>query len=134
MFKKLLPVFISLVAIYLVNLFLNDGLGLTYFKFHVDKLMHLTGGLAIAWLALVFFAHRLDRLPSFDRFLIVISVTALIGVLWEFAEYLGQFFPTISHYLSGGDLADTLGDLTFDLFGAFLVSLHLLWRRQTQNS
>ena len=130
MFKKLFSVFIVLILIYLVNLFLYDVLGQTYFRFHIDKLMHLTGGLAVAWLALAFFAHHLDRLPGFERFLIVVSTVALAGVLWEFAEYLGQFFPTISHYLSGGDLADTLGDLASDLFGAFLVSLHLLWRRQ----
>ena len=132
MFKKLFPVFILLVAIYLINFLLYDNIYSAYNQIHLDKLMHLAGGMAIAWLAIVFFAARLNYLPSFDRFLILLGMVALVGVLWEFAEYLGQFIPTISHYLSGGDLADTLGDLAADLSGGAIVILHLLWRRKAQ--
>lgn len=100
-----------------------------YELIHFDKIMHLLGGLLVALLWSKFFYRRLDSLSSFDFFLTIVGLTILIGVLWEFAEYASQYFPTIHYYFYIGDLRDTLGDLLTDLGGGFIGSLWLLRRR-----
>ncbi len=60
--------------------------------------------------------------------LLIVAGVALIGVVWEFAEYLSAHYgvlisPLLVKYFHGGDLADTLGDLGADLLGAFIFVL-----------
>ena len=96
-----------------------------------DIPMHFTGG---AWSALLFFyvveerlgvlskIYRLEasRIKNiFTTFLLALSFVALIGVLWEFAEYLFDVFIAQPYALrmSQQGLADTVGDLFNDLAG-----------------
>jgi hypothetical protein len=57
----------------------------------------------------------------FVDFIIVLGFVALIGVLWEFFEYLLDYFFANRGVmpLSQTSLKDTLGDLFFDLVGGF---------------
>ena len=50
---------------------------------------------------------------------------ALIGVLWEFFEFLFDTFVAsrTGIELAGPGLKDLLGDLFFDLLGGFVVTL-----------
>lgn len=94
-----------------------------------DGPMHVVGG---AWVALLFF-YLLERQTGHavgGSFLSIIMRTlgfvVLVGVLWEFYEYIGDVL-ILHKYPWGGALSgqafDTLKDLFNDLLGAFFASL-----------
>ncbi|OGN18964.1 MAG: hypothetical protein A3I32_00110 [Candidatus Yanofskybacteria bacterium RIFCSPLOWO2_02_FULL_45_10] len=130
MIKKYFPNFLLLLAVVALNTVTYYAIPETYDRLHLNKLMHFLGGFGIALLFSTYFSHRLNHLPALDFFLIIVGYTMLVGICWEFAEYSARYFPPIDHYFYIGDLTDTLRDLLSDLFGGFLVALHLLWRRQ----
>ena len=137
----------SLVAVGLVfmaGIFPSERFEL-YTKIHYfDKYMHFLGGFVIA-LFLFYLLESDFKLLSRASFLFfLVSATALIGVFWEFAEYLSNTFLAHSNsdplfliyrYFHGGDLTDTLGDLLMDLGGALTFGVGtLLTHAQTPAS
>lgn len=117
--RFILPLFIVIAAAYI-------GGVIGEWFYHVwwyDIMMHLAGG---AWVALVFleFCVRDGRVAvgqaAFSiTALLTLGVVAFIGVLWEFAEYIYDVVIASRHpfIFTGGDVADTLGDLLNDLVG-----------------
>jgi hypothetical protein len=86
---------------------------------HLDDLLHLSGGLAVAWMLWAALDRSLAPLPRHLQALFIVAATCLVGVLWEFAEYVSNFAPLWWYrYLHSGDLADTMADLLADLLGA----------------
>ncbi len=85
--------------------------------------------------------ENLQGNTKIKNILIVVGVTTLIGVLWEFTEYLASMtliHPIYTHFHVRayfiGDLEDTLNDLLMDISGACFFAgavLHPLWRRET---
>ncbi len=116
------------LTVLFIGIFVGEAWGLYYVFPHFDKVMHVAGGLAIAWFALSLFQDELVRWRPWRQALVLLGVTCLVGVVWEFAEYLANFsrtsYPLLYHWFHGGDLADTLGDLAADLTGG---SLFVLW-------
>lgn len=115
--------------IFLVIIFLVNAVGM-YFGFYMkfwwfDMSLHFLGGFFMA----MFMAHYLMdvKMPSkLKGFLIIGSTVTLIGVLWEFAEYLAsqtlieplyRTFGIKTYFI--GDLEDTMSDLLMDMIGAF---------------
>lgn len=100
---------------------------------HYDKYLHFLGGAAAAGLViLIIYAYAKKKRPSFTvsqnwvawiSFLIAVA----LGVLYEFEEYLEDYF-TGSHR-SGGSW-DSVGDLIYDTLGAILVivTVWLVWK------
>ncbi len=99
-----------------------------YLTTHLDIPMHIAGG---AWVALFFFYLFGERfgymLPEsrLARFIFALGFVALVGIGWEFFEYLTEVFVT--HQLAFGcmepnGLFDTLKDLFDDLIGGTLAS------------
>ncbi len=91
-----------------------------------DKLMHLCGGAAIAWLAHRHFSHGTSSHHSPLYAWAILGVVAVVGVAWEVAEHTSSLYgqahwPSIYAYFHGGDLTDTLIDLVLDLSGAALL-------------
>lgn len=99
----------------------------------LDMLMHFLGGF---WVAAAFITLNskfkiknlefIAELPNcLITILITISFVALIGVFWEFYEFLYDIFISSRGYSGFLQLsaADTIGDLFFDLLGglAFFV-------------
>ncbi len=82
-----------------------------------DEVLHFFGGWLVAALFLSFFeGQEGSRILSEHKFVllvIVLSFTALIGVMWEFYEYL------INYFLQAFEMTldDTLSDLLMDLLG-----------------
>jgi hypothetical protein len=115
------PILLGLLILF-IGIFAGGYWGIYSHIAHFDKFLHLSGGLALAWMAMALFQDDLSKLPWQKQLLIIVSITCLIGVLWEFAEYLSNStrytYPLVYHYFHGGDLADTLGDLVADLTGA----------------
>lgn len=96
--------------------------------------MHLIGGVAAAALFFYFFSER-NKIIEPDRnfllnLIISLSFVALIGVLWEFYEYLADVYLFIKHPLylvyDQTNLSDTMKDLFNDLLGGLAFSLVFL--------
>lgn len=90
-----------------------------------DTSLHFLGGLGVCLFLRQHFTKNLANLSNFVRILFLLGVTVLIGVLWEFAEYLGS---QIVHYYGGamrlgGDLADTLLDFVMDILGGLVGAI-----------
>jgi hypothetical protein len=100
---------------------------------HYDKYLHFLGGAAAAGLVLlVIYTYAKRKKASFtisENWVAWISflIATALGVLYEFEEYLEDYF-TGSHRSGGGP--DTAGDLLFDTFGAILVivTVWLVWK------
>jgi hypothetical protein len=89
----------------------------------VDIPLHFLGGLwaavFFAWLSLKFNLRFFEGRKFLWNFVLALSFVALIGVLWEFFEFSYDFFSNsmdVSKIAQPG-LADTMGDLFFDLLG-----------------
>jgi hypothetical protein len=101
---------------------------LYYFIRWLDIPMHFMGG----FLAALVFFWFFKKYPSFfnpqNNFLITLILVsgwvALIGVLWEFAEFLHAVLISSDKLIEPQAmwLFDTLKDLFFDLFGGFSLS------------
>ncbi|OGM89383.1 hypothetical protein A3J77_01170 [Candidatus Wolfebacteria bacterium RBG_13_41_7] len=93
----------------------------TYTWFDIP--MHFLGGF---WVAMVYFwinakveilNSEFSKLPKWlVNLLFILSFIALIGVLWEFYEFIFDFFNGKTGMFQGSS-ADTMGDLFFDLVG-----------------
>ena len=94
---------------------------------HFDKVLHVGGGVVVAWFFYRYLGNYLNSFSHFKQFLILVAMTALVGLIWEFAEYGARFIatshPVIYQYFHGGDLKDTLGDLLADLIGGVLYAV-----------
>jgi len=97
----------------------------------LDTPMHLVGGAVSAWAAWVFWLHlrrtrALPELPGWFRDISVLGVVAIIGILWEFSEFLTD---EIRATLLQGSVADTMKDFANDLLGAIFFLLAVRRRR-----
>jgi hypothetical protein len=92
----------------------------------IDIPLHITGGACVAFAAAMFIAYaikikKVPPLPWYFFILSVIGVVILVGVVWEFYEFLADvFYPVILRQPSN---ADTMKDLADDLIGGFLLSI-----------
>ncbi len=118
------------LAVILSGIFLGEYWNLYYRIAHFDKMLHVLGGIIAGWTAAAILGHSFKSFPWYIRITVIIAVTCLVGVLWEFAEYASNFtrhsYPVWYHYFHGGDLADTLGDLTADISGGALFAIFSL--------
>ena len=95
---------------------------------HIDKMFHVGGGFIVAWFFIRLWTDHFKSFKKFQSFIISLSLAALVGYLWELAEYSTSLpiftnYPIFSHYLYIGSITDTLGDLFADMFGAGLFTI-----------
>ena len=112
------------LKILFVVIFVADFLGLYYRLFQdffwLDIALHFLGGI---WLAIFFALVFKDKNAIF-----MVSFVALVGVLWEFSEYvflndlMMKIFGSADSGLYAMSLDDTLADLAMDLVGAVAVA------------
>lgn len=103
----------------------------------LDILMHLIGG---AWVGLLFVYLFPKYLPGYSeaRFLsyviLGLGFVTLIGVFWEFYEYLSDVYIYKMHPLNLApnpkNLPDTLADLVNDLIGGSVVIAWAFFRKK----
>lgn len=125
----LYPIIFGFVLL-LVGIFLVEQYELSYRFKGLDKLLHFSGGFVAAWFVATLFTREL-RLPRpWVAGLIMVSAVALIGVVWEFAEFstslIRSDYPQLYHFFHGGNLEDTLGDLLADMAGGASFALIFL--------
>lgn len=88
-----------------------------------DVLAHVLGGAAVAWTGMILLERWRRRgwvtlRPFVLRDYLVFSSVALIGVVWEFWEFVMQATTGDIYQIS---IADTMNDLFMDLIGALLL-------------
>ena len=123
------PLIVGLCVIFL-GTFVITFFDLYSFFPHLDKILHVSGGFLTAWFFARYWQDKFGTFSSLDRFLMLLAITALVGVLWELAEFSTSIPPLahhklLRHYLYIGSLIDTLDDLVADIFGAALCALLL---------
>ena len=135
MFIRPKKIFLSAI-IFIIFIFHIWGLysSAYYYVWWLDNILHLAGGFWLGLLAIYFISeHESDfsGYPAAFLFLIIIAFAALGGVLWEFFEFwLDIISIKRGLMLSQLGVADTMSDLLFDLFGAFIASLLLRINRK----
>ena len=129
--------------IFLVSIFVVNLVGLYYQWYLVypwfDQALHFLGGFFIAMPMANYLSEYFVNKNFLKNLLIIVGVTILIGVVWEFAEYIAnqaliepvyKYFKIHAYFM--GDLNDTVSDLLMDILGATTLSLlHLLWSRKS---
>lgn len=132
-FKKLRsPIFAGIILL-IVGVWISGFFDIYRTWSDFDSLMHLLGGVVAAWFVAALFARDMAKLPLLSATLFIIGTTLLIGVMWETAEFLsGKYMHDIStlvyQYFRGGNLQDTIADMSLDIGGAILLSW--LWLRK----
>lgn len=129
--KQLIP--IATIALFIAH-FAGQFLGLYEALPKFDYLVHFLGGI---WVALVIIgfgeAHpKFSMLKNnvFLNFLIIISLTTLIGTFWEFFEFIVYKISFLAgHSPKPQTWSNTLFDLFFDMAGAGVASFLLFFNR-----
>lgn len=107
---------------------------------NLDFLLHFLSGAWLASFGAYFLFVRGPVRVSNRAYaaLLLLGFAALVGVLWEFHEYVFDAVnPDPSRYMQVSVL-DTMGDLFFDLLGATMTVIaryaHFPWQHQQNHS
>lgn len=106
----------------------------------LDIPMHFLCGAWMAALGVYVFFVRGPVRPNgaFYEALIVLGFAALAGVAWEFHEFIFDTFITDRRLIMQEGVAETMGDLFFDMLGATMTVIlryaHFLWKNQENHS
>lgn len=99
-----------------------------------DNVLHFAGGFWVFVLYLWLFENKkILKKPDWPKFAFLIAgvcFTALIGVMWEFAELIAEYFSAAQAMVGfpiSMELIDTLTDLFMDLSGALFSGIILLY-------
>ena len=127
------PLLVGLFIIFF-GIFVSEKFALYARWDQFDPLLHALGGLTAAWFGLALFQDDITHMAAWKQILLFVGFAALVGVLWEFAEYRANFaretLPWLWHWFHGGDLTDTMTDLAADVTGAVALTLWALWRER----
>ena len=118
---KVIPPILLGFAILFVGIYVSGRLALYEDFPYFDSLMHVLGGATIAWVILAYAQQRGYSRPSLKK---VLTITIVIGLLWELAEYVSGVTlkgTIIYKYYHGGDRLDTFFDVLMDALGALSV-------------
>lgn len=130
--------FLALVAIFVFNIFgLYFGWYFQYFWF--DTTLHFLGGFFMAMLMANYLSEYFISKKALKNILIIVGATMLIGVVWEFAEYIAnqiliepfyKYFGVRAYFM--GDLDDTVNDLMMDVLGGLAYALIFIFPSRTK--
>ena len=106
--------------------------------FWLDIVMHLLGGAWVAVLSVYLFGEHWpvigDKAKPSQEFILILGSVALVGVLWEFYEFLADVYVLKIHPLNLAPdpkvLPDTIADLLNDLIGGSLAFFFLKFSKR----
>ncbi|MDO8495643.1 MAG: hypothetical protein Q7S32_04000 [bacterium] len=109
---------------FLANFVFGFGLHLYLRTALFDITLHFLGGLGVYLTLYQFVSKDFQKVPRWQFIVLLIGATILVGVVWEFTEYISSTtIGTIGGVELIGDLRDTLEDLFMDILGAVVGSL-----------
>jgi hypothetical protein len=112
------------LVVFVVHVILDRGLGAYDAQPWLDLPMHVCGGMAVAYVIRTALRRLADPAgeadPSISGDLLIVTGTATVAILWEFAEFgVDRMLGTT---LQGG-LPDTMKDLAMGLLGAVALAI-----------
>ena len=120
------PILIGALLI-VVGSVVSEYYGLAYSYTYFDKGLHIAGGVLAAWISYRFLQKELSNMSAVKFLVVLVALVLLIGVFWEFAEYISSMnketTPLLYRYFRGGGIGDTLADLVADMTGAIIFAL-----------
>ena len=122
---------IFLIIIFTANLF---GMYYNlYWNWWFDMSLHFLGGFFVAMFMVYYLADVMTP-TKLKKYLVLTGAVILVGVVWEFAEYLASQILAESLYNNFGfrayfigDLDDTINYLLMDILGA--ISFLAIFRK-----
>lgn len=135
--------FPKILAILLLGFFILHAVAMYFFLYWrvlwLDTPMHFIGGF-LAGLIMIWWSFYTKKvslpknLPMLYSFVIIVSMAALVGVLWEIYEFTVDNFVTGTgkNYinLTQPSIIDTMKDLFLDITGAALAATIFLYDRR----
>lgn len=133
--SKLLSFFAFPILVFLVHLVSVGILNLYVLFPRIDIVFHYVGGLAIAFTSaqILSYLETENIMPTVNRLLFVvmlIALTAMAAVLWEFAEFLSD---QLLHTDLQGSIANTMQDQFLGVLGGMTWDL-ICYKRLTNRS
>lgn len=127
MLKNIFKIFITPLAVFLLNVFLIIVFDIPNTWPSYDIPMHFLGGAAIgisAILILKFYAPKnKNAWPKWISAIFVLGLVTIAAVWYEFAEFIADYFGHFGTALPLQlGLRDTMGDLFFGTLGGLAVS------------
>ena len=124
-FLRVLSFFTFPAIIFILNYTLLDIFNVYSLFPWVDIPMHFLGGFSIAYMTTLFIRFfKEEKLLKINNYLvfvlIVVSVVGLTAVLWEFWEFIVDYFFNLNWQPS---LNDTILDLFMGLLGGFSFAI-----------
>lgn len=116
------------IGIFMLNLFAN-AFYIYVSIYWFDMFMHALGGVFIAVTTGALIARK--SYTHTERFILLLLVVFIVGLGWEYYEYLVQFF------IKAVDLAkipDSISDLICDMIGGTLGAIFVILSQKRYNS
>lgn len=130
MYKKL----VALAACTgIMLLLINTGAILFYWydsMWWFDMPMHTIGGMLVVFVGSAFLWTRIRHLPARELFITLTLFVFVIGLAWEYYEYVVQFYVKSVHL---ADVADSLSDLICDMLGGSIGALFVIQLKKRYN-
>jgi hypothetical protein len=95
-----------------------------------DMLMHTLGGVFVAVLGSAFLWKYLRVLPAREFFITLALFVFVVGLAWEYYEYVVQFYIKTVHL---ADMMDSISDLICDMIGGCIGALFVIGLRKRYN-
>lgn len=95
-----------------------------------DMLMHTIGGMFTALVASAGMVRVLETLPRRDMFITILLAVFIIGLGWEYYEYIVQYYIKAVHL---ADLADSISDIICDMIGGILGACFVILIQKRYN-
>jgi hypothetical protein len=134
--RQTLRIILAPLIVFLCHILFIYGSDLYFIIPWFDNLMHFLGGASIGISAFLFIKAAqqeklIGTLNPLIQILFSLGLVSLAAVIWEFAEYLGDYFVYYQGYFQP-NLKDTMGDLFLGLVGGLIttVSSLLSWYKK----
>ena len=129
-YKKAVGIVAFPAVVFVIHELINIPFGLYDVFPALDIPMHFLGGASVSVSSALCLRQTkgivmVEKIGKFFFFLWAVSLAGLAAIVWEFYEFLSDyFFQTVTQ----PSLADTVGDLFFGLVGGLVASAYIVYR------
>lgn len=133
---------LALMIFVLAAGYVASFLSMDWYYYWGNTVFHFIGGCLAATLVLSYYFSEFNKLSQPFRFFALLGCALIIGVFWEFHEYIlstlhaswpsfAALFPKKLTFI--GDLDDTIKDLLMDSLGGVTVALYyFVFKRKSE--
>ncbi len=119
-------------AFFGIAVFAVNALAITFYWYasitHFDKLVHTLGGIFAAVAGSAFLYKHAQTLRKRELVITALLFVFIVGLAWEYYEYILQFYIKNIHL---ADIPDSIGDLVADMIGGILgISFVILLQKR----